>query len=238
MNEAAAAYLEAVRGGRLAALVTVLAGPGAGGKLCVLPSGATTGMLGTEALHAAALSAARDALAAQAPARVTVGALDLFVDVNAPPRRLIVVGAVHTAIPLVAFADALGFATVVLDNRSAFATPERFAHAARLIVRWPADALAELALDEGCYCVFLTHDPKIDNPALAVALASPARYVGALGSRRTHARRVEALRELGVPEAQIARIHAPVGLDIGASTPEEIALAVMAEVVAVKNGKG
>jgi xanthine dehydrogenase accessory factor len=104
-------------------------------------------------------------------------------------------------------------------------------------VRWPADALPDLALDESCYLVFLTHDAKIDNPALALALASPARYVGALGSRRTHARRVEALRELGVPEAQIAHIRAPIGLDIGASTPEEIALAIMAEVVAAKNGK-
>jgi xanthine dehydrogenase accessory factor len=132
MDEATEAYLDAVRDGRLAALVTVLAGPSAGGKLCVLPSGATAGALANDALHAAALAAARDALAAQAPARVAVGAagdLDLFVDVNAPPRRLIVVGAVHTAIPLVAFANALGFETIVLDNRSAFATPERFAHA-------------------------------------------------------------------------------------------------------------
>jgi xanthine dehydrogenase accessory factor len=238
MDEATAAYIEAVKAGRLAALVTVLAGPGAGAKLCVLPSGATVGALGNDALHAAAFAAAHDALAAQAPARVAVGDFDLFVDVNAPPRRLIVVGAVHTAIPLVAFANALGFATIVLDNRTAFATPERFAHASRLIVRWPADALPDLALDEGCYLVFLTHDAKIDNPALQIALASPARYVGALGSRRTHTRRVEDLRALGVPDAQIARIRAPIGLDIGASTPEEIALAVMAEVVAVKNAKG
>jgi len=145
---------------------------------------------------------------------------------------------VHIAAALVTYANVLGFRTVVLDARTAFATPERFAHAAELIARWPADALAAQNLDEGSCVVVLTHDEKIDNPALAVALRSPARYVGALGSRKTHAKRVAALRELGLGDAEIARIHAPIGLPIAARRPEEIALSIMAEIVAVVNGEG
>jgi xanthine dehydrogenase accessory factor len=131
----------------------------------------------------------------------------------------------------------LGFETIVVDSRTAFATPERFGHATQLVVRWPADALAELRLDEGCYVVVLTHDAKIDDPALARAVQSPARYVGALGSRRTHEKRLASLRALGVPDAALARIHAPIGLDLGGRAPEEIALAIMAEIVAVRNGR-
>ena len=162
--------------------------------------------------------------------------VDLLVEVIAPPDQLVIVGAVHTAIALVQFAKPLGFHTVVVDARAAFATPARFGHVDELVTGWPADVLAARELIASTYVVFLSHDDKIDNPALLQALRSPARYIGALGSRRTHAARVEALRELGATEAQIARIHAPIGLDIGARTPEEIALAIMAEIVAMKNG--
>jgi xanthine dehydrogenase accessory factor len=124
---------------------------------------------------------------------------------------------------------------MVLDARSAFATTDRFHHADQLTIGWPADTLTEMTLDEATYLVFLTHDEKIDNPALAVALASPARYIGALGSRKTHARRVAALQELGVDEAALARIHAPIGLDIGARRPEEIAVAIMGQIIEVMN---
>jgi xanthine dehydrogenase accessory factor len=160
----------------------------------------------------------------------------VFVDVQPPPPKLVIVGAVHIAIPLIELARVIGFHTTVLDARSAFATPERFGHADRLLIGWPADTLAELSVDESTYFAVLTHDEKIDDPALLYACRSKARYIGALGSRRTHARRVERLRELGLREEEIARIRAPIGVDIGARTPEEIAVAIVAQVVAARNG--
>jgi xanthine dehydrogenase accessory factor len=145
------------------------------------------------------------------------------------------VGAVHNAIPLVTFAKTLGFRTIVVDARGAFATPERFAHADELIMAWPDEAL-EGKLNSNSFVVLLTHDPKLDDPALKIALPSQARYIGALGSPKTHAKRLERLREEGMPEEQIARLHAPIGLAIGANTPEEIAVSIIAEVVAARHG--
>lgn len=228
-----------MRAGRLVALVTVLGGPTIGAKILVRPGGNVTGTLGDAALDNAVQTQAAACLAALRSERVTVqgvaGPVDLFIDVQPPQPRLFIVGAVHIAAALVTYANVLGFRTIVLDARSAFTTPDRFAHAAELITRWPADTLAEQGLDEGSYVVVLTHDDKIDNPALAVALHSPARYIGALGSRKTHARRVAALHELGLSDGQLARIHAPIGLPIAARRPEEIALSIMAEIVAVMN---
>lgn len=228
-----------MRAGRLVALATVLSGPMVGAKMLILPGGSFSGTLGDAALDSAVQTQAAACLAALRSERVTVestaGPVDVFIDVQPPQPRLFIVGAVHIAAALVTYANVLGFRSIVLDSRTAFATPDRFAHAAELITRWPADALAAQGLDEGSYVVVLTHDDKIDNPALAVALRSPARYVGALGSRKTHARRVAALRELGLIDAQLARIHAPIGLPIPARRPEEIALSIMAEIVAVMN---
>ncbi|MCE7989128.1 MAG: xanthine dehydrogenase [Caldilinea sp. CFX5] len=233
-------FADAVKRGRLVGLATVLAGPGVGRKLLLWPHGATEGDLGAADLNTAVVERAKAAFASQQTTRFVVetaaGVVDVFLEVQAPLPKLILIGAVHIAIPLVVFGKTLGFRTIVLDARSAFATPERFDHADELIIQWPADALAEIGIDEATYIVVLTHDEKIDNPALAVALTSPARYVGALGSKKTHARRVAALQEMGVTEAQIARIHAPIGINIGARRPEEIAVSIIAEIVAVMNG--
>jgi xanthine dehydrogenase accessory factor len=149
---------------------------------------------------------------------------------------MFIVGAVHIAIPLVTFAKTLGFHTVVIDARGAFATPERFGHADELVQAWPDEAL-EGRLNSNSYVVLLTHDPKLDDPAIMLALPSPARYVGALGSPSTHAKRVERLREEGVPGELLARLHAPIGLKIGARTPEEIAVSIIAEIVAARYGR-
>jgi xanthine dehydrogenase accessory factor len=149
--------------------------------------------------------------------------------------RLVVVGAVHVSQALVQMAATLGFAVTVVDPRRAFATPERFPGVS-LSADWPDEAMEALALDARTAVVTLTHDPKLDDPALDVALRSPCFYVGALGSRRTHAKRVARLREAGHGDGAIARIHAPVGLDIGAVTAPEIALSVLAEVVAARRG--
>ena len=161
---------------------------------------------------------------------------DTFVAVLNPPLRLVVVGGVHIAQPLVAMARLAGYAPTVVDPREAFASADRFPGTA-LSHDWPDEALRALGLDARCAVVMLTHDPKLDDPALGVALRSPAFYVGALGSTRTHSKRLARLREAGVDDEALARLHAPIGLDIGASSPAEIAVAVLAEITARLRGR-
>jgi xanthine dehydrogenase accessory factor len=152
-----------------------------------------------------------------------------FIAVHNPPLRMIVVGAVHIAQGLVAMARLCGYAPVLIDPRAAFGSAERFP-GETIREDWPDEAMADLAPDARTAVVTLTHDPKLDDPALRAALASPAFYIGCLGSPRTHAKRLDRLRAGGVGEDMIARIHAPVGLDIGAKSPAEIAVSIMAEV--------
>lgn len=232
-------FEDAVRAGQLTALATILTGPVIGAALLVFPSGDSVGALGDPMLDAAVRERVPYLFTHLRPERLSAetatGAVELFIDVQPPQPRLWIVGAVHIASALVTYAQTLGYRTIVVDPRAAFATPERFPHADELIARWPDEVLCEANLDESACVVVLTHDEKIDNPALAVALRSRARYVGALGSRKTHAKRSEALKLLGLDDAQIARIHAPIGLNIGARRPEEIALAIMAEIVAETN---
>ena len=162
---------------------------------------------------------------------------EVFINVFNPTVRLIIVGAVHVAQPLVPMARALGYDVMIVDPRSAFATNERFAEVA-ISRDWPDEALPKIGLDGRTALIALTHDPKIDDPALITALSSEAFYVGALGSRKTHAKRVERLRQVGVSAGDIERIHAPVGLDIGAQGAAEIALSIVAEITAVQRDKG
>lgn len=226
---------------RLVVQATIVAGPGAGEQMLLWPSGETLGGLGAPEADACAREEGRAALADLASRRTKValpaGEADVFLEVHAPRPRLIVVGAVHVAIPLVHIARLLGFNTVVVDPRPAFATAERFGHADEIVVDWPREALARIGLHESTYVAVLAHDLKIEVPALVAALASTARYVGVLGSRKTHARRVAALREAGVGEESIGRLHAPIGLDLGAERPEEIAVSIAAEIVAAGHGR-
>jgi xanthine dehydrogenase accessory factor len=152
-----------------------------------------------------------------------------FVAIHNPPLRMIVVGAVHIAQPLVAMARLCGYAPTLIDPRAAFGSADRFP-GETIVEDWPDEAMVALAPDARTAVITLTHDPKLDDPALRAALASPAFYIGCLGSPRTHARRLERLREAQVPEDQIARIHAPVGLDIGAKSPAEIAVSILGQV--------
>lgn len=232
--------VEEMQAERLVALVTLMVGAGSGAKMLVWPD-RHAGTLGDPALDEETLRVAAGALGRQQSERFIFrqgeSEWDIFVDVYPPPPQLVIVGAVHIAIPLVTFAKTLGFRTIVVDARRAFATPERFAHADRLLIGWPADILPTLHLNEATCLVTLTHDEKLDNPALLVALHSPVRYIGALGSRRTHAARVAALKAEGATDAQIARIHAPIGLELGGRKPEEIALAIAAQIVQVVNEK-
>lgn len=162
--------------------------------------------------------------------------IEVFFDVHRPAPRLVIVGGVHIASDLIHFAKPLGFSTYIVDPRTAFASPERFPHADHLIQSWPDEALPDIGLTRETSVVVVTHDPKLDDPALMVALPSPAGYVGALGSPKTHAQRVKRLLENGLTQAQVDRLHAPIGLDLGGRTPAEIALSIMAEIVAVRNG--
>lgn len=161
-----------------------------------------------------------------------------FLQVLPSRERLIIVGAVHIAIPLVKFAKELGFDTVVIDPRPALASAERFpTEPDAMIAQWPEQALAGIELTEESYTVVLTHDPKIDDVALEVFLRSPAAYIGALGSRVTQEKRRKELRARGFSDEDLARIHGPVGLSIGARSPEEIALSIVAEIVQVRRAR-
>jgi xanthine dehydrogenase accessory factor len=155
-----------------------------------------------------------------------------FLAIHNPPLRMIIVGAVHIAQPLVAMARLCGYDPVLIDPRGAFGSGDRFP-GERILDGWPDEAMAELGPDTRTAVVTLTHDPKLDDPAIRAALASPCFYIGCLGSSRTHAKRLERLRAGGIPEAAIARLHAPVGLDIGAKSPAEIAVSILAQITQV-----
>lgn len=202
-----------------------------------LPDGAQA-LLGPDGAHGANLpdsvvAAARAALADDVARMVEVDGARWFLHPHNPPLRLVVVGAVHIAQALAPMAPPLGFAVTVIDPRRSFATGERFP-GVTLDDRWPDEAMAELKPDSRSAVVTLTHDPKLDDPALDAALRSEAFYIGALGSRRTHAARLARLSELGHGREALARIRGPIGLAIEAETAPEIALAIMAEIVAVR----
>ncbi|MDG2313108.1 MAG: XdhC family protein [Alphaproteobacteria bacterium] len=154
---------------------------------------------------------------------------DFFIQVFNPPKRLIIVGAVHIAQPLVEIGKTAGFSVIIVDPRGAFATGSRFPNV-DLNEDWPDEALISLGVDNRTAVVTLTHDPKLDDPALEVALRTNAFYIGSLGSKKTHSKRIERLKESGFDEHQISRIHGPIGLDIGSKSPAEIAISIMAEI--------
>lgn len=166
---------------------------------------------------------------------VEVEGTSYFLTVQAPSPRIIVTGAVHISQAMAPMAKLLDLDIAIIDPRTAFATPERFPEV-ELLAQWPDEALQRLPLDAYTAFVALTHDPKVDDPGLIAALRSGCFYIGALGSRKTHGRRLERLAEAGFGEAQTSRIHAPIGLDIGAVSPAEIALAILGEIISALRG--
>lgn len=231
-----AAEREALASDHAVAVATVVAGTDAllGRALLVSSQGETRGSI-EAALDAPARAAAALALRDGRCRRVAAAPVELFVEPLLPAPTLVIVGGVHVAVTLASLAHSLGFRVVLVDPRGAFATRERFPQVDRIVDAWPDEALAALGLSASSAVAVLSHDPKLDDPALRVALGSPAFYVGALGSARTQAKRRARLSKAGVPAEQLGRIHGPIGLDLGGRAPEEIALAVMAEVVAARN---
>jgi len=212
-----------------------------GAKLALLDGGRTVGSI-EPSLDEAICAGAEQRFASDQAGVMDLcrpGAPDarVFLQPISPPLRLFIVGGNHTAISLCRMAKELGYRVTLIDPRSAFATAERFPDADERTHRWPDEVLSEAELDGGSYVVTLTHDEKFDIPSLSTALRSGARYLGALGSRRTHAGRLEKLRELAFSEAELERIHGPIGLDLGGRAPEEIALAILAEMQAVRYGR-
>jgi xanthine dehydrogenase accessory factor len=232
-----AAFARLAREGGRGALVTVLAGPLPGARMLVGADRATTGSLGSAGLDAVGVEVAEAAMWAERPHRHTVGAVDLFVDVAFPPPRLVVFGAVDVAAALCRLARATGWRPFVVDPRTRFAQRERFPDAEEVVAAWPEEAFSRIgAIDRATAIAVLTHDPKLDDAALVTALRSDAAYIGAMGSRRAQARRRERLLALGIAEDELARIAAPIGLDLGGITAEETALSILAELVAVRHG--
>lgn len=217
-----------------AALVTAVRGPHAGARLLVRDDDATEGSLDGAELDAEAVGHARELMwTEQSQLRG-----DLFIDVTAPAPRLLIFGAVEHANHLSHLARATGWRPYVIDPRAAFATRERFPDAVEVVVAWPGSALEQLGgLDRATFVAVLTHDPKIDDEVLKLALAAEPAYIGAMGSKRAQESRRERLLADGVAESELARISAPVGLDLGALSSEEVALSIMAEVVAVRYGR-
>jgi xanthine dehydrogenase accessory factor len=232
--------VDAVRGSGGEVVAVVVAGPGLGQSARISESGTVDGKLPAELSLEALGGAAETALARGACAseefETKAGVSTVFFEVFPRQPRLILFGAGQVAVALVPLARALGYRTIVADGRKTFLDRERFPAADELILAWPEEAFERIGLDSSCYVCLLSHDPKFDEPALRIALRSPARYVGAIGSRKTQAARRERLRDIGLTEEQIARLHGPIGLDLGGRQPAEIALAILAEMTSVRYG--
>jgi xanthine dehydrogenase accessory factor len=223
---------------RLGAVVTIISGPGTGWRTVLEAGrGVVSGELPPE-IADDVVSDAEQLMAREQSRTLTYGERSLFVETVAPPPALLVFGAGHTAQPLVTVAKLLGFTVVVADARAAWATEERFPDADEVIVGWPDAVFADRDLDHRTYLVLLSHDPRFEDPVFAAVRGAPVRYLGAVGSRRTHRARLERLRNTGWSDEELARIHGPIGLDIGAETPAEMAVSIMGEVIQARYGVG
>ncbi|WP_449065091.1 XdhC family protein [Planomonospora algeriensis] len=233
-----------VRGHEPVAVATVLSGPGRIGARRVVWADRSSGSLGPARLDEAVDDDVRGMLAQGLTGVRRYGAhgerrldeLSVFVHSFAPPPRMLVFGAIDFAAAVARIGKFLGYHVVVCDARPVFATAKRFPEADEVIVKWPHDYLTSAAVDERTVVCVLTHDPKFDVPLLEVALRTPAGYVGAMGSRRTHADRLERLRAAGLTETELARLRSPIGLDLGARTPEETAVSIAAELIQLRWG--
>ncbi len=236
------AVLAAARGEGGLVVATVIDGGGLAGASVVLrEDGSVEGDAGHRWIGTRVRDAALTALHRESSTTVEVSTADgaavaVFLEVYPRRPRLVIFGGVHIAMALVPLARSLGYHTTVADGRQAFLTRERFPEADALLQAWPEEAFARAGLDAATFVCVLSHDPKFDEPALELALRSPARYIGAIGSKKTQAARRERLRTLGFTEEDLARLHGPIGMDLGGRTPAETALAIMAEMTMARYG--
>ena len=241
-REMVSGVLEAVRGlvdqERLGAVLTIVSGEGIGTKAVLdAEKGYVAGELPFE-IAEDVLADAIQLMRHEQSRTLTYEGREVFIETVAPSPRLIVFGAVHVAQPLAKMAKELGFVVTISDARPAFITRDRFPEADEILVGWPNEIIDRLTFDDRTYVVILSHDARFEDPVFPVVHERPVRYLGAMGSRRTHRRRAERLRAAGWSEDEIARIHGPVGLDIGAETPAEMAVSILAEMVQVRYGFG
>ena len=222
------------------AVATRLSGP-AGAKMLVLSDGSSRGSLGNDLLDSAVRAHAVVLLREERNATIEYPegeeTLEVFIESFPAPPQLIIVGASHTAVPLSHYAARAGYKVIVCDARAAFALPERFPDAHGVLKGWPQDLLPNLYLTRNTFVVLLSHDPRFDEPTLELTIPSDVRYIGAIGSSRTQRERFQRLRDAGFTEDQLARVYGPVGLDLGGRTPEETAVAILAEMTAVRYGR-
>jgi xanthine dehydrogenase accessory factor len=231
---AQASFARLARDGGRGALVTVVDGPHIGERLLINADGGREGGLGDASLEQRAVQAAEELIWAERSERRD----ELFIDVVTPSLRLLIFGAVEYANHLSHLARVNGWRSYVIDPRAQFATVERFPDATEVLAAWPGDAIERLGpIDPATYIAVLTHDPKIDDEALGLALAARPAYIGAMGSKKTQAARRERLLEAGIAESELARISAPIGLDLGAVEAQGVAVSIMAEVLAVRYGR-
>jgi xanthine dehydrogenase accessory factor len=233
--------LQAARGPGGVVVATVVEGEGVGSTLVVADDDSEKGALPSSIDRAAVAAAARQALARETSTTLelqgSTGPSKIFLEVFPRLPTLVIFGGVHIAAALVPLAKALGYRTVVADGREAFLSRDRFPDADELVLAWPEEAFARVGLDRATFVCVLSHDPKFDEPALEIALRSPAAYIGAIGSRKTQAARRERLKGRGFTAEDLARLHGPIGLDLGGRQPAETALAILAEMTAMRYGK-
>lgn len=230
------ALLAEIQNGRAAVLATVTraAAHEIGAQLLFLANGEIVGSEENIAPLTTLRAQAQNMLGEDRSEVLRFDDREIFLESYCPAPTLVVIGAVHIAIPLVTFAKELGYKTVLVDPRRAFATPQRFRHVDQLLSLWPEQALAQIGIDASTCVVVLTHDPKLDDPAVKFALRHSPAYIGVLGSRKTHEKRLQRLQRDGVPAEHLKRLHAPIGIAIGGRSPAEIALSIMAEIIAVR----
>jgi xanthine dehydrogenase accessory factor len=238
---------DCIRAGSPAVLATIIEGPGTGSKLLIRPGVEPAGDLGDADLNrvvardaAGALDSGHNDVRHYGPhGEAREAGLAVFIEAHTPPPQMLIFGAVDFTAALATAAKLLGYHVTVCDAREVFATTRRFPMADEVVVDWPHRLLERVGRGLGPRdaCCVLTHDHKFDVPAIEVALRTDVGYLGAMGSRRTHADRLARLREAGVPDDQLGRVMAPIGLDIGARTPEETAVSICAEIIALRTGR-
>lgn len=219
-------------------VVTFVDGPDVGEKVVLDANGSVRSGEIPDGVKEALISDAITLMDNEQHRSMTYGSHSVFIETLAPPQDLVIFGAVHVAQSLAKFGAQMGYRVVVVDSRAAFATEERFPGARRVLVGWPEDLIDQITWDRRTWVVILSHDKRHEDPVLEAALKSPVRYIGAMGSRRTHELRVARLKENGFNNEDVTRVYGPVGLDVGAETPQEVAVSILAEMTMVRYGAG